>query len=304
MTGDMTVLDEMTSVSLQTDWFPSTDQAASYAAEALGFFEKRNLDVEIRPGGPGIRAANDIVTGDVTFGVALAENVVLASAAGGEFVTFFTTYQESSIGLMTHAEAGISDVHDLTVVQMFPGQVFWEVLKFENDLDVEEISFDGSTAAWLENSDWAVQAAGTTSPHFARLQGADPVMYTGTDLGFRTYQATVFTSDSYAEENPDVVRAFAEALQEGLEAFLEDPDPVIAHINDVFPDFEIEVGEAAVPTMRELTTSETTEELGLGAMDGQVWRDLADRMYSAGVIDNAVDGDDLWTNEFLMASIG
>ena len=89
--GAMTVLPEMTSVSIQTDWFPSTDHAALYAADLLGFFEERNLDVEIRPGGPGIRAANDIVTGNVTFGMALAENVVLASAGGADLVTFFAT---------------------------------------------------------------------------------------------------------------------------------------------------------------------------------------------------------------------
>ena len=286
---------------MQTDWFPSTDHAALYAAELLGFFDERNLDVEIRPGGPGIRAANDIVTGNVTFGMALPENVVLASAEGAELVTFFATYQQSPLGFMVHAASGISGLDGLAQVQVFPGQVFWEVLKAENGLDVEEIAFDGSLAAWGENEGWGVQTMATTGPHFARLAGTDPVMLTGTSLGFRSYATTLFTSDEYAASNPDVVRAFAEAAQAGLEAFLDDPGPVIAYINEIWPDFEISVGEAAYEVMSGLVVSDTTDRLGLGAMDGAVWDGVAGRMYEAGVISTAVNGADLWTNEFLPA---
>ncbi len=304
MAGGMTVLPEMTSVSIQTDWFPSTDHAALYAADLLGFFEERNLDVEIRPGGPGIRAANDVVTGNVTFGMAIPENVVLASAGGADLVTFFATYQQSPIGFMVHASSGASGLDDLAQVQVFPGQVFWEVLKRENNLEVEEIAFDGSLVAWGENEGWAVQAFATTSPHFARLAGADPVMLTATSLGFRSYATTLFTSDSYAAANPDVVRAFTEASQAGLAAFLDDPDPVIAHINEVWPDFEISVGEAAYDVMTELVVSDTTEQLGLGAMDGAVWGSVAGRMFDAGVISTAVNSADLWTNAFLPGGTG
>lgn len=298
--GEMTVLDELTSVSVQSDWFPSTDHAALYAAEYFGFFAERNLDVEIREGGPGIRAANDVVTGNVTFGMAIPENIVLAASEGAELTTFFATYQESPIGIMVHAESGITGLDDLTEVQMFPGQVFWEVLKAENDLDVDEIAYDGSQAAWLENIEWGVQAFATTNPNVARENGADPVMLTATELGFRSYATTIFTSDEYAAENPDVVRAFAEAIQAGLEAFLDDPDPVIAYINEVYPDFEISVGEASFPVMVELVVSDTTDELGLGTMSGEVWEGVASRMFAADIIRTEVDADSLWTNEFLV----
>lgn len=297
-----TVLDTLTAVSVQTDWFPSTDHAALYAAELLGFFAERNLEVEIRPGGPGIRAANDVVTGRATFGMAIPENIVLASAEGAELVTFFATYQQSPIGLMVHRESGISGLTDLQAVQVFPGQVFWEVLKAENAISVEEVAYDGSIGPWLENKTWAVQAFATTNPNVARLNGADPVMLTATSLGFRSYATTIFTTDAYAASNPEVVKAFAEALREGLGAFLAEPAPVIAYINQVAPDFDIAVGEAAFPVMEELTRSADTEALGLGAMSGEVWNDVAARMFAAGIISREVSGADLWTNDFLPGS--
>ena len=219
-------------------------------------------------------------------------------------VTFFATYQQSPIGFMVHASSGADSLDDLAQVQVFPGQVFWEVLKRENNLEVEEIAFDGSLAAWGENEGWGVQAFATTSPHFARLAGADPVMLTATSLGFRSYATTLFTSDSYAAANPDVVRAFTEAAQAGLAAFLDDPEPVIAHINEVWPDFEISVGEAAYDVMTELVVSDTTEQLGLGAMNGEVWGSVAGRMFDAGVISTAVNSADLWTNAFLPGGTG
>ena len=299
-TGDMTVLEEVASVSVQTDWFPSTDHAAIYAAEALGLFEKRNLDVEVIAGGPGVRATNDVITGNAEFGMAIAENAVLAAAEGAELVTFFTTYQESPIGLMVHEESGITSIEDLTEVQIFPGQVFWEVLKAESDVNVEEIAFDGSQAAWLQNKGWAVQAFATTNPNVAVANGADPIMLTATSLGFQSYASALFTTDQYAADNPDVVRAFGEALQEGLESFLADPDPIIAYINSVSPEFEIEIGEASFPVMSELVVSDTTDELGLGTMDGSIWDDVSARMTAAGVISTDVEGSDLWTNEYLI----
>ena len=81
--------------------------------------------------------------------------------------------------------------------------------------------------------------------------------------------------------------AFAEAAQAGLEAFLDDPGPVIAYINEIWPDFEISVGEAAYEVMSGLVVSDTTDQLGLGAMDGAVWDGVAGRMYEAGVISTA-----------------
>ena len=190
-------------ISVQTDWFASTDHAALYAAELYGYFEERNLKVRIRQGGPGIRAANDVATGRATFGLALPENIILAAAEDVELLSVFASYQESPIGLMVHESSGVTGIEgiaDLTV-QIFPGQVFWEVLKHETGTAPAEIAFDGSMTAWAENPDWAVQGFATTNPFDARKAGAEPRMLTATDLGFRSYAGVIFTSRTYAEEN-------------------------------------------------------------------------------------------------------
>jgi len=301
-----TVLPEMTQVSILTDWWHSTDYAALMAADYHGFFTERNLDVEIRQGGPGIRPANDVVTGQVDFGIALAENVILATAAGGELLDFFATYQVSPMGFMVHEESGARTFQDIVdknmTVRIFPGQVFWEVLKFENDIQLEEIMYDGVLSSWVPEMNWADQAFATTNPYHVIQLGAKPVHISATQLGFRSYATTYFTTKQFAEENPLVVQAFAEALRDGLEAFLEDPEPVVKHIQTMNEDFIFEVGMFASNVMQDLCVSETTEELGLGAMDGAVWSDVARRMYAAGIIDVEVNADELWTNEFLLGT--
>ena len=289
-------------ISVQTDWFASTDHAALYAAELNGYFEDRNLNVEIRQGGPGIRAANDVATGNATFGLALTENVILAAAENVELLSVFATYQESPIGLMVHESSGVTDIEGIAdlKVQIFPGQVFWEVLKHETDITPAEIAFDGSMTAWAENPDWAVQGFATTNPFDARKAGAEPRMLTATQLGFRSYAGVIFTSRSYARENPETVQAFVEALQQGFADFLANPQPVIEYINgEVNDDFLIEVGEAAAEVMQELAVSEDTESLRLGAMNAEVWDDVAARMFNAGIIRSEVDASNLWTNSFL-----
>lgn len=298
----MTVLEETAEISVQTDWFASTDHAALYAAELYGYFEDRNLDVEIRQGGPGIRAANDVATRDATYGLALTENIILAAAADVELRAVFATYQKSPIGLMVHESSGATGLAGIAglTVQMFPGQVFWEVLKSESGIAPEEVSFDGSLTAWANNPDWAVQAFATTGPYDAREAGVDPRMLTATDLGFRSYAGVIFTSQSYADANPDAVQAFVEALQQGFTDFLADPQPVIEYINsEVNKDFLLDVGEAAAEVMQELVVSEDTESDGIGAMSAEVWDDVTARMLDAGIIRNEVDATSLWTNEYL-----
>jgi NitT/TauT family transport system substrate-binding protein len=302
--SDMTVLPEMTKVSILTDWWHSTDYAAMLGADYHGFFTERNLDVEIRQGGPGIRPANDVVTGEVDFANALAENVILAESAGGELVAFFATYQVSPMGLMVHEETGATSFQDIIdkdmTVRIFPGQVFWEVLKCENDIELEEIMYDGVLSTWVTEKNWADQAFATTNPYHVMQEGAKPVHISATELGFRSYATTYFTTRDFAEENPLVVRAFAEALQDGLEAFLEDPEPVVNHVISLNEDFIFEVGLFAADVMRELTQSELTDEHGLGVMEGAVWNDVSSRMYNCGIIDVAVDADQIWTNQYLL----
>jgi len=289
-------------ISVQTDWFASTDHAALYAAELYGYFDDRNLKVEIRQGGPGIRAANDVATGRATFGLALPENIILAAAEDVELLSVFASYQESPIGLMVHESSGVSGIEGIAdlSVQIFPGQVFWEVLKHETGISPAEIAFDGSMTAWAENPDWAVQGFATTNPFDARNAGAEPRMLTATTLGFRSYAGVIFTDRSFARNHPEKMTAFVAALQQGYADFLADPHAVIEYINrDINKDFLIEVGEAAAPVMQDLAVSADTESLGLGAMNPDVWNDVAARMLSAEIIRREVDAATLWTNEYL-----
>jgi NitT/TauT family transport system substrate-binding protein len=220
-------------ISVQTDWFASTDHAALYAAELYGYFEARDLKVEIRQGGPGIRAANDVATGRATFGLALPENIILAAAEEVPLLSVFASYQESPIGLMVHEQSGVSDIKGIAdlSVQIFPGQVFWEVLKHETGITPQEIAFDGSMTAWAENPDWAVQGFATTNPFDARKAGATPRMLTATALGFRSYAGVIFTDQSFAKDNPEKMAAFVAALQQGYAEFLVNPHAVIEYIN-------------------------------------------------------------------------
>ena len=203
---------------------------------------------------------------------------------------------------MVHESSGVTGIEgidDLTL-QVFPGQVFLEALKHETGIAPAEIAFDGSMTAWSENPDWAVQAFATTGPFDARKVGVEPHMLTATQLGFRSYAGVIFTSQSYARENPEAVQAFVAALRQGYADFLDDPQPVIEYINrEVNKDFLIEVGEAAATVMQDLAVSDDTDSLSLGAMNAAVWGDVATRMFNAGIIRNEVDASTLWTNAYL-----
>ena len=49
----------------------------AFAADVDGTYEEANLDVEIRPGGPGTQVVVQVATGRVTFGVTNADRVLV-----------------------------------------------------------------------------------------------------------------------------------------------------------------------------------------------------------------------------------
>jgi hypothetical protein len=56
--------------------------------------------------------------------------------------------------------------------------------------------------------------------------------------------------------------------------------------------------------MQDLAVSDDTVSLGLGAMNADVWNDVAARMLNAEIIRREVDASTLWTNEYLPTTEG
>jgi NitT/TauT family transport system substrate-binding protein len=87
--------DEKLQIAL--NWKPEPEFGGIFEAERLGAFTKRELAVE-RTGGPGAPVVQMVTSGQVAYGVAAADEVVIARARGADVVAIFATYQVNPQG--------------------------------------------------------------------------------------------------------------------------------------------------------------------------------------------------------------
>ncbi|MEO7092909.1 MAG: ABC transporter substrate-binding protein, partial [Polyangiales bacterium] len=102
-----------TKVKVQLNWVPEPEFGGLYAARDGGAYKKAGLEVEIGGGGPGSPVVQLVAAGKADFGVAAAEDVVVARARDADVVAIFATFQTSPQGIMVHASRGLKTLQDL-----------------------------------------------------------------------------------------------------------------------------------------------------------------------------------------------
>src|SRR6185312_6852341 len=100
-------------VLLALDWVPEPEFGGFYAAREAGAFRAEGLDVEIQGGGAGVPVVQMVATGKADFGVAGADEVLIARAHGADILPVFAVFPKSPTGIMTHASRGAATMKDV-----------------------------------------------------------------------------------------------------------------------------------------------------------------------------------------------
>src|SRR5881396_2937697 len=111
-------------VSMALNWVPDPEFGGIYAAREGGAFGRHNLDVDIKPGGAGAPTWQQVASGQAQFGVASADEVVIARASGADVVAIFAIYQTCPQGIMVHRSRGLKSIDE---VFSSPGTLAMEV---------------------------------------------------------------------------------------------------------------------------------------------------------------------------------
>jgi putative hydroxymethylpyrimidine transport system substrate-binding protein len=119
------------------------------------------------------------------------------------------------------------------------------------------------------------------------------------EVGVPNYNELIIaTSDSYAQENPDIVRRFVKALVEGHQYAVENPeaarDALLAANEELDPEDAQETVALTVPLFGEPGR--------IGYQDPEEWRAYVDWAVENEVLPGPVDVDTVMTNEFLPES--
>lgn len=271
---------------------PIVSNAPIYLGQEQGFFEEEGLELEIETTVGGAAAVPAVVSGDFDFAdsnlvslfVAADKGLDLKMVAPGAAST--GDPENDATAVIVPGDSPITQPADLsgkTVSVNTLGNIgditISSVVEQEGgdptSIDYVEIPFPEAEAA-LDSGQ--VDAAWVAEPFLtsALEGGARVITYNYADFGEDTPIEAYFTTSNYAEENPDIVEAFARAMKRSHEYANENPDEVrdiVGTYTQISPELREQMTINYYPT----------------EFNGDAMQDLADATEQYGPADNVVD---------------
>lgn len=286
-------------LQLALNWKPEPEFGGLFEAERIGAFAKRGLTVE-RTGGPGAPVVQMVTAKQVAFGIASADEVVMAHDRDGanDVVAIFATYQTSPQGLMTHAARGLDSLEELLTapgtLAVEPGLPYVKFLDRRYGLGaLKVVPYTYSITPFLSDPTLTQQVFVTAEPIAARRAGADPKTFLIADSGYDPYTAVVIAHGDTLREDAARVAAFVAALREGWQGYLADPGPANALMAPLNPEMDAEAFRLAAEAQEPLIE---VPGGAVGAMRAERWATLARQLQELGLVKEALPPERYFAN--------
>lgn len=299
---------EITDVTIVLDWVPNTNHTGMYVAKNLGYYEELGLNVEIiQPSEGG--SADLIAANQGDFGVSYQEQVTYARTAKNPLPVkaIAAIIQHNTSGFASPMEKGIVNPKD------FEGKRYggWgspmenAVIKGLMDVDggdfnkVEMVDLgaldffaavkDHADFTWIYYGWDGVAAELRDFPiNFILLQEIDE------NLDF--YTPVIIASEEMIDTNPELIEKFMEATAKGYEYAIENPQKAVEELLKDAPEIDREM---AIASQKYLAKQYMAEASQWGIMDVSVWNNYGKWMYERGLLENPLESERAFTNEFL-----
>lgn len=297
---------KLTPVTFVLDWTPNTNHTGIYVAKEKGFFEEEGLDVEIIL--PGEVGSNQLVaSGTADFGVSYQERLIMARPEGLPLVSIAAVIQHNTAGYASPVDKNIQTPKDFEG-KRFGGigvplqEAMMRFIMEENGADVEKVDFIN-----IGQSDWftAIERDVDFSTVFygwtgieAGLRGLDINMMYYIDVadGLDFYTPVLVTSEDMIESDPDTVRAFIHGATKGYEFAIDNPEAAANILIEAEPDLDPELVKHSQEWLAD-RYQDDAEQWGIQELER--WEKPAKFLYENGIVDELIDFEKAFTNDFL-----
>jgi putative hydroxymethylpyrimidine transport system substrate-binding protein len=298
----------MTDISLALDWYPWGNHTGIFMALENGYFEEEGLNVDVQVPADPTTALQLVATGDDDFTISYQADVLYARSQGLEVKSVAALVQHPLNTIMALESAGISEPADLegkTVgVTGVPsdeamlGAILEDAGLSLEDVEVVNVGFDLMPSLLGGSVDAIIGGYYVHESILAEQQGSPVVAMNVQDHGVPDYyELLMVTSDAFAEENPDVVEGFIRALQRGYEAAAADPDAAVDALMAAYPETAEEVEREGIGLIVPLWTDDGA--VAWGTQTEERWQSYHDWLREAGLLEEDVDINEAFTNEFV-----
>jgi NitT/TauT family transport system substrate-binding protein len=292
-------------VTFLTSWYAQAEHGGFYQAKATGLYDKENLDVTIKMGGPQVNGMQLLLGGEADVIMGYDFQVLNGVSKGLPVITIATSFQKDLQGMMTHADVkDLGDLKNKTILIATSGRTtWWPWLKHKFNYSEDQTQAYTFNLQPFFADDNIVQQSYPSSEPFQALQKNVPVnFYLFADYGYPPYGTTMVTTTKFVAEHPDVARRFVKASLEGWKNYLEgDPSAANALIkadNPNMTDAQIAFG---IKRMNELHIVDggDAKTMGIGIMTEAHWKADYDLMVDSGLLPKETDWTKAFTTQFV-----
>lgn len=282
-------------VTFLTSWFAQAEHGGFYQAKAAGLYDKANLDVTIKMGGPQVNGMQLLLGGEADVIMGYDFQVLSGISKGLPVVTIATSFQKDLQGMMTHADVkDLGDLKDRTILIATSGRTsWWPWLKHKFNYTEEQTqAYTFNLQPFFADDKVAQQSYPSSEPFQAIEKGVPVNFFLFADYGYPPYGTTMVTTTKWVSEHPDVARRFIKASMEGWKSYLKG-DPTAANVliktdNPNMKDAQIAFG---IKRMNELHIVDggDAQTMGIGIMTEARWKASYELMVASDLLPKDTD---------------
>jgi len=267
-----TAAQAQTPVTFQLNWAAGGPNAGFAAAVAEGFYKAAGLDVTIVQGNGSGNTAQLVASGRAQLAYADAVPVSQLIAKGAPMRIVSTVYQSNPNEVTALKKTGLKSPKDLagkkvgvpagsSQAPMLPLFLSANGLK-EADLVLVNMPLTSMVPALLQGQVDAI--LGSMDAYQIQLEqlGAQLDNFTFADYGVPTVSTSIFASDQFIKDNPDVLRKFIAASLKGWSFALDNPEKTVQDLKAVFPDVNTKLAAAELAAITPLFCSAGAKFIG------------------------------------------
>ncbi|MBI5380611.1 MAG: ABC transporter substrate-binding protein [Opitutae bacterium] len=265
-------------VSVRMKWFFAGTMTGWFSGVGEGIFGDNGIALSISPGGPDNSSIKLVAAGTDSFGVAGADEVLLARAKGIPIVAIGVLFKESPICFVSKREKHITSPSDWTgkTVEVSYGDnseiQFRALLAKYNVKNVKEVPYTFNLLPLIEDKVDVSVAYKMDQVITLQNQGIALDVISAKDHGINPYADVVITTEKILKENPELVRRFMRATVRSFQWAIDNQPTAVNHLIQAAPNLkrenEAKVWSATIPF---LTADGGTS--ALGSMERARWEE-------------------------------
>jgi NitT/TauT family transport system substrate-binding protein len=289
-------------VTYRLKWLINMSTVGDVYAEAQGLFAKEGLAVTLRPGGPERDAIRELELGHAHFGVASADQVILALSKGSPVVVVAQLFQANPLQWIYFRDrvrvATPAELKGKTIGVTFGknDEIIMRTLLSRSGIGEREVRLYSVrldyTPFYSGRADlWPIYINSQGVEIGRRLEAAGESIgfFNPEDHGVRFVANSVVTSQRLLDENPDLADRFLRALVSGWQAAVDPANAkaAVAAVRRYDRDTAEEILHAQLAATRPLIRPAGGAKVG--HIDVAAWQQTEEIMLQYGQIASPVD---------------